>query len=200
MGEWIFICLLYFSAGWQYPSPGTSYDLSWPSLGLFSHSLGSGWEKQEESLRDRDFRASKIVTDSFYRHQKLCFYIVTKEWAFPAGCREKLPSTSWTHTRCHTHPLLRFSSFCSVSAITHVVRLKSWRICCPDLFPETYLISPQSMLHLSVVLEGCQECNFQVFPGLLLQNTHCNKIPPRSDCTCGSLGDTPLIHLSCFLK
>lgn len=114
MRDWIFICLLYFSVGWQHPSPAMSYDLNWPSLGLFSHSLGSGCEKQEESLRDRDFRASKIITDSFYRHQKLCLYSMMKEWAFPAGPREKSPSTSWIHTRCHTHPLLRHSPFCSL--------------------------------------------------------------------------------------
>lgn len=48
-------------------------DLSWPSPGLFSHSLGSGWEKQEESLRVRAFWASKMIPDSFNRHQRLFF-------------------------------------------------------------------------------------------------------------------------------
>lgn len=140
MRDWIFICLLYFSVDWQHPFLAMSYDLNWPSLGLFSHSLGSGWEKQEESLRDRDFRASKIITDSFYRHQKLCLYSITKEWAFPAGLREKSLSASWIHTRRHTHPLLRLSPlFCSLYHHTYckmqelvdpviVFSLSSWEI------------------------------------------------------------------------
>ena len=34
-----------------------------------------------------------MMPDAFYRPRKLCLCPVTKEWAFPAGFREKLPLT-----------------------------------------------------------------------------------------------------------
>lgn len=159
-----------------------SYDLSWPSWGLFSHSLGSGWEKQEESLRDRDFRASR----------NYCWFLLQTPKALFTHCDQEVCSSCWPQGdasidlldshQVHTHPLLIFSSFFRVSTITYIVRLKNRRIhwLCPDFFLERYLISPQSMLHTPLILEVCQECNFQVFPGYCLR-THTVTRSSRND-------------------